>query len=77
MYTSFPLFVFIGVVSLLAGLPGPIRTIVLLTAGYAIAHFVLFPAVQERFWGVFYVGAGLALAISASQRSLSRAGFPD
>lgn len=76
MYTSFPLFVFMGVVSLVAGAPGPIRTAVLLTFGYAIAHFVLFPAVQERFYGVFYVAAGLALAISTSQRSLSRAAVP-
>lgn len=61
----FPLFALMGVVGYLGRKTGTNAILAALNTFYVAAHFVLFPSGQERFWGPFYIGSGMMMAIAA------------
>jgi hypothetical protein len=65
MNSYFPLFVLMGLVGVFARRHPVSRAILVITTFYVATHFLLFPSGQERFWGPFYIGTAMTMAIAA------------
>jgi hypothetical protein len=61
-------FFLMGIIGVVKGLPKAVLEVVLTTTLYTVAHIVIFPNPETRFFGPFFIAMGVALVSSGGVR---------